>query len=293
MTTATCKEQLLYEIHDPAAYYTPDVVADFSGATVREVGYDRVLVQGASGRPRPDTLKVSLGYADGFIGEGQISYGGAGAVARGRLALEIVAERFRIAGLDADELRYDLIGVDALHGSAAAHPEPYEVRVRVAGRTRTLKDAVRIGNEVEDALHQWPGRWRRRHQIDARCAGGGLDVHPTLAHLMRPSPTRWSDVKLRDLAHSRTGDKGSIVNVSVIAFHERDYAMLERHVTAERVKELFSGIVAGDVVRYALPQLAAFNFVMTRRGGDSVTRTLALDPHGKTLSSALLEMEIP
>ena len=89
VTTATCKEQLLYEIHDPREYITPDVVADFGHVRVRELAPDRVLVEGADGRPRTSTLKVSLGYADGFIGEGQISYGGPGAVARARLAMAI------------------------------------------------------------------------------------------------------------------------------------------------------------------------------------------------------------
>ena len=99
-------------------------------------------------------------------------------------------------------------------------------------------------------------------------------------------------MKLRELAHSRTGDKGRIVNISVIARNERDYAVLERHVTAERVKAHLGDIVHGDVVRYTLPQLGAFNFVFHRPPGDTVTRSLALDAHGKSLSSALLAMEI-
>ena len=158
VTTATCKEQLLYEIQDPAAYVTPDVVADFSQVRMREVGRDRVLVEGAAGRPRPATLKVSLGYFDGFIGEGQISYAGSGAVERARLAMEIVAERLRLTGLAADEIRFDLIGVNAVHGPrvSASHADPYEVRLRVAGRVRTLKEAVRVGNEVETLYTNGP-----------------------------------------------------------------------------------------------------------------------------------------
>lgn len=90
----TCKEQMLYEIHRPDSYITPDVVADFTGVTFTQVGEDRVRVQGATGRAKTDTLKVSVGYQDGFIGEGEISYAGPGAVARGRLALDIVKGRF-------------------------------------------------------------------------------------------------------------------------------------------------------------------------------------------------------
>lgn len=97
---------------------------------------------------------------------------------------------------------------------------------------------------------------------------------------------------LRTLAHSRTGDKGDLVNVSVIAFDIADFAVLERSVTAERVAAHFGGLIVGDVQRYALPHLGALNFVMRRPPGESVTRTLALDPHGKSLSSVLLDLEV-
>ncbi|WP_342167153.1 hypothetical protein [Methylobacterium sp. SD21] len=100
-------------------------------------------------------------------------------------------------------------------------------------------------------------------------------------------------MKLRDLAHSRTGDKGNTSNISVIAYDPADYAHLEAHVTAERVRDHFRGIVSGDVVRHALPTIGALNFVLTGALGGGVTRSLALDAHGKGLSSALLDLEIP
>ncbi|CAO3408894.1 acyclic terpene utilization AtuA family protein [Azospirillum largimobile] len=159
VTTATCKEQMLYEIHDPATYYTPDVIADFSRVTFVQEGPDRVRVAGATGRARPETLKVSVGYLDSYIGEGQMSYAGPGALARGRLALEIVRERLALTGVKATELRFDLIGVNSIHGEAlstADGREPYEVRVRVVGRTDSLKEAARIGNEVETLYTNGP-----------------------------------------------------------------------------------------------------------------------------------------
>ncbi|MEO5821923.1 MAG: acyclic terpene utilization AtuA family protein [Vicinamibacteraceae bacterium] len=151
VTIATCTEQLLYEIGDPAAYVTPDVVADFSGVRLALDGANRVRVSGATGQPAPATLKVALGHRDGFIGEGQMSYAGSGAVARARLAGAIVEERLRLIGLRPDAIRCDLIGVDALHGAAraASCPDPYEVRLRVAARTRTRAEADAIGREVE------------------------------------------------------------------------------------------------------------------------------------------------
>jgi Acyclic terpene utilisation family protein AtuA len=158
VTAQTCKEQLLYEVHDPTRYLQPDVTADFSQARVEEIGKDRVRVSGGRGSQRTGTLKVSVGYVDGFIGEGQISYAGPGALARGRLALEIVRERLKLTGVAASELRFDLIGVDSLHGAqVSAHAnEPYEVRVRVVGRTDNWREAVRIGNEVETLYTNGP-----------------------------------------------------------------------------------------------------------------------------------------
>ena len=150
VTTATVKEQLLYEIEDPARYLQPDVLADFSQARVRTVGPDRVAVEGGSGAARTGLLKVSIGYVDGYVGEGQISYAGTGAVERGRLALEIVRERLALTGVPMGEARFDLIGVDALHGAALSQGgAPYEVRLRVAARTEAAAEAIAIGNEVE------------------------------------------------------------------------------------------------------------------------------------------------
>lgn len=173
VTAQTCKEQLLYEVHDPAKYFQPDVVADFSQVMVEEIGPDRVRVSGGRGTKRTDTLKVSVGYVDSYIGEGQISYAGPGALARGRLALEIVRERLKLTNVAASEWRFELIGVDSLHGpevSARAN-EPYEVRVRVAGRTENLREAVRIGNEVETLYTNGPaaggGAWKSARDVVA------------------------------------------------------------------------------------------------------------------------------
>ena len=149
ISAGTCKEQLLYEIHDPSCYLTPDVVADFSLVSITEDGPDRVVVRGGRGRPRPDTLKVSVGYVDSYVGEGQISYAGAGAAARGQLAIDIVEERLRIRRAAFSELRSELIGVNAIFDRGPVRHEPDEVRVRIAARTDSLEDAAVIGNEVE------------------------------------------------------------------------------------------------------------------------------------------------
>jgi hypothetical protein len=157
VTAATVKEQLLYEIHDPASYLTPDVVADFSAVTVEENNDQAVIVAGATGRQRTGKLKVSVGYLNGYVGEGEISYGGPGALSRAQLAAEIVRRRFEVIGLDLSEVRVDLIGVNSLFGEAGQSVEQRnrqntdcrDVRLRVAGRTTTEEQARLIGREVE------------------------------------------------------------------------------------------------------------------------------------------------
>lgn len=98
---------------------------------------------------------------------------------------------------------------------------------------------------------------------------------------------------LREIAHSRTGDKGNISNISVIAYDEKNYEFIKQHVTADKVKEFFKDIVRGEVVRYEMPTISALNFVMKEALGGGVTRTLALDAHGKSLGSALMSLELP
>ena len=155
VSAATCTEQLIYEVHDPAAYLTPDVTADFSQVSFVEEGVDRVRALGADGRGRPSQLKVSVGYLDGWIGEGQMSYGGPGAVARAQLARDVVLKRLEWMGVKMQDVRAELIGMDSLHGPRNS-VEPWEVRLRVAARCAERSDAVRVGNEVETLYTNGP-----------------------------------------------------------------------------------------------------------------------------------------
>lgn len=156
VTLSTCKEQLLYEIHDPANYLTPDVIADFSEIKFTQIEKDKVQVKGAKGKEKTGKLKVSVGYKDSFIGEGQISYGGHGAEERGKMALDIVKSRLLKKGFTQNESRFDLIGNNALYDNKISTGNPYEVRVRVAVRTASKEDAVKIGNEVETLYTNGP-----------------------------------------------------------------------------------------------------------------------------------------
>jgi hypothetical protein len=147
----TVKEQLLYEVHDPAAYVTPDVVADISGARVVQAGADRVRLEGVRGHPRPRDLKVNVCHETGWLAEGEISYAGARAEGRARLAADVLRERLRGLGT----LRADLIGVASVFGDDAgrwlarqAAGEARDVRLRVALSHAERASAERLVREV-------------------------------------------------------------------------------------------------------------------------------------------------
>ena len=190
VTVATCTEQLLYEIENPARYLQPDVVADFSQVQLHPDGPDRVRANGASGQPRPDTLKVTVGYHDGYIGEGQMAYAGPGCLARGQLALELVRQRLHDAGLGGLEARYELIGVNSLLPQAQAATEPLEVRLRVAVRAPTRRAAQQVANEVEALYTNGPA------------AGGGASksVREVVAAAAVLVPRSWAQPQLTVLS---------------------------------------------------------------------------------------------
>jgi hypothetical protein len=147
ITSQTSKEQLLYEVLDPGNYFTPDVVADFRSVRFEETGLNQLKVTGGTGKPKPESLKVSVGYQAGWIGEGEISYAGAHAVERAKLAGEIIQKRI---GDRFEEFRVDYIGMSTLHGEQLSQgSSPYEVRLRIAGKSEFKALAQLVGEEVE------------------------------------------------------------------------------------------------------------------------------------------------
>lgn len=149
----TVKEQLMYEVHDPAAYLTPDVTADFSRVEISETGRDRVEVRNASGRARPEKLKVTVGFDGGFFAEGGVSYAGPNATARARLAAQILKERLGRHASIKTGMRIDLVGLNSLHATAReADGESEDVRVRVALRSPDRAACETMLWEVEALL---------------------------------------------------------------------------------------------------------------------------------------------
>jgi Acyclic terpene utilisation family protein AtuA len=156
ITISTCKEQILYEVHDPTQYLTPDVTADFGSIRFTQIGPDEIKVSGARGSERPLNLKVSVGFHAGFIAEAQISYAGPGALPRARLAKQVLERRLH--WIDRNDLRLDFVGIDSMHGIELSRSEcePYEVRLRAAGRFFEERDARSLMHEVESLYVNGP-----------------------------------------------------------------------------------------------------------------------------------------
>ncbi|WP_326511780.1 acyclic terpene utilization AtuA family protein [Clostridium intestinale] len=197
ISTETCKEQLIYEIHDPENYLTPDVIADFSEISVEDIGKDRVSIKGAKGKKKTGLLKSSVGYKDCYIGEGEISYGGSGAYERAKLAGDVIKKRLEYIKLPIEELRIDFIGVnslfkDKISESISNFRSDYtEVRLRVAARTKTKEDAKIIGNEVEALYTNGPA------------AGGGVRKYVreiiSIASILIPEESIKTEVVYREV----------------------------------------------------------------------------------------------
>ncbi len=152
----TVKEHLVYEVHDPTHYTMPDSIADFTSLKLEEIDKNKVKVSRAKGEPRPETLKVCIGYEDGFIGEGHIFFSWPDAMAKAKKAEQWIKDRVKYLGLQLEELRIDYLGVNVLHGEAAPWPSEdidwNEMGLRVTAKTKTRDEADAIRREV---THLW------------------------------------------------------------------------------------------------------------------------------------------
>jgi hypothetical protein len=173
VSAQTVKEQLLYEIHDPANYLTADVILDITQVKVDEIGPDRVRVSGARGKPRPDTLKATVSIDGGWMGEAEMSYAGPNALKRAQLAVEVLKQRCREIGTNCP-VRFDILGTVSVHdgdggnaASAGAWPDDGDYRIRVASRGHDKSGIARINQEMLSLYCSGPA------------AGGGFRQHLT------------------------------------------------------------------------------------------------------------------
>ena len=161
VTTDTCKEQLIYEIHNPKEYMTPDGIADFTTISLKEIEKNKVFLTGATGKEKPATLKVSMGYKDCFIAEASISYGGSLAFEKAKEAKKVIEKRLEARKISFEEIRFDFIGFNSLYENSISNKirksnDYSEVRLRVAARTKTRDLAKKIVDEVETLYTNGP-----------------------------------------------------------------------------------------------------------------------------------------
>lgn len=332
VSVETVKEQLVYEMGDPRAYISPDVIARFDTIELVAAGRNRVRVSGVRGEPRPPMFKVSMACDDGWKAAGTVLLCGPEAPAKAEAAARIFWKRL---GHRYEATHTSVVGTGSIWPSSLGRHEPHEVLLRLAVRDhdrRKVEDfgvllptlilsgpsgmAVTGGRpKPSPVVAYWPALVRRS-SVDARVvvidpAGGEVTqtihfqdaVSPASAALATPvAPTRrprvraWAGrtrrVKLRVLAHARSGDKGDTCNVGLLARSPELYDWLREHLTATVVRRFFKGIVKGKVVRHELHNLHALNFLLEQSLGGGGTVSLMLDPQGKTLAQALLEMEM-
>ena len=324
VTVRTVKEQLVYEMGDPRGYITPDVIADFATIRLEQAGRDRVRVWGVKGRPAPGSLKVSAAYADGWKASGTLIISGPDAVAKAREFARLFWKRL---GLEFAATRTELVGHSACWGPLAPPVDPPEVLLRLSVRDHDRAKIEAFGKLVPAVILSGPpgvavtgGRPQPQEVVAYWPALVPRDlVKPRLVTGEGEQPLEWPTpllpmpspaalprhefpkakgaagtvrVPLSRLAHARSGDKGDTANIGVIARSPEIYPWLARTLTAAVVKKRFKGICLGKVERHEVPNLGALNFLLHESLGGGGTVSLRLDAQGKTLSHALLAMDV-
>ena len=324
VTKRTVKEQLVYEMGDPRSYITPDVVADFGTIRLEQVGRDRVRVWGVRGRPAPSMLKVSASYFDGWKASGTLILCGPEAAAKARAFAELFWKRL--------DLRFaathtELVGLSSCWGPLSPATEAPEILLRLSVRDPDRERVEQFSKMVpavilsgppgvavtggrpqaQEVVAYWPALVPRDHvkaRLVTRDGERTLDWPTPLLPPQRPAPLRgesWPRARgdrklvktpLSALAHARSGDKGDTANIGLIARAPEIYPWLRSTLTAAVVKRRFKGICLGRVERHEVPNLGALNFLLHESLGGGGTVSLRLDAQGKTLSHALLAMEV-
>jgi hypothetical protein len=327
VTPATVGEQLLYEIGDPAAYILPDVVCDLTRVQLRQTGDDRVEVRGARGLPPTPHHKVSTTYADGYRVVGTLMIAGAEAGRKARRVAESILQRVRrlAAGRGFDdftETSVEVIGDEDNFGALRQISSAREVVVKVAARHPQKMPLALLGREfiasatssAQGVTGIFGGRPRPspiirlfsflidKSAVPIVIRMGDQIVPVTmaegkpleLAHEAASRPTFEPSgdtvlVPLRKLALARSGDKGNKANIGIIARREEYLPLLRSALTPAMVKGSLSHFVRGEVERFELPGMHAFNFLLHDALGGGGIASLRYDPQGKSMGQIFLE----
>ena len=328
---AVVAEQLVYEIGDPADYRLPDVTCDFTAVELRQTGENRVEVSRARGLPPPSSYKVSATYSEGYRCTGGFTVVGVEAAAKGRRAAEAIlirTQRMLLAANfgDFDATEIEILGAESLYGNRARSDAVREVVVRVSVAHHDQRALAIFAKELAPMGTGGPpgttgfAAGRPKPQaivklfsfllpkekappcsvlidelvlpVQAAEIGTESQARKPAGPEMESVDGNVVEVPLIRLAWARSGDKGDLANIGVIARDPRLVAVLARELTAQRVADWLSHLIKGPVQRYALPGLGAFNFVLQGALGGGGTASLRNDPQGKSYAQILLEMPI-
>lgn len=324
-------EQMLYEIGDPAAYILPDVACDFTAVRMVQEGPDRVHVSGARGRRPTDSYKVSATYMDGYRCAGTLVIIGIDAVAKARRTGEAIIERtraiFRKMGLPDYSATYvEVIGAETQYGPHARTTQSREVMMRVAVN-HSMKQALEIfAREIAPAGTSWsPGTTGpalarpgvsplikqfaftlpkrevairialdgKTRPVEVPTAGDALAARTVPQMNAEPATAgKTRKLPLVKLAWARSGDKGNISNIGVIARQPEYLPLILREVTPDAVGRYFAHLAHGPVTRYLVPGIHACNFLIEEALDGGGTASMRMDPLGKGMGQMLLDMEI-
>lgn len=331
VTPATVGEQMLYEIGDPAAYVLPDVVADFTGVTMAQSGPHRVDVRGARGYPATGSYKVSATYMDGWRAFATLSIIGIDAVRKAERTAEAILARTRglFRQLDMDDYRatdVEVLGAEAGYGPHARTRKTREVVLKLGVEHEDQKALALFAREIAPAGTSWApgttgfagGRPKpvpivrlfsflvdkallpaptveldgRREAVPIPTANGYSVSHPAMAVAGTVPRGQRVDVPLVRLAWARSGDKGDVSNIGVIA-RDPDYVeLLRQDLTAEKVRAYFAHLVTGEVTRFEVPGINGFNFLLRGALGGGGMASLRNDPLGKGMAQMALDIPV-
>ena len=327
----TVKEQLVYEMGDPAEYISPDGVAYFDTVQLEVEGPDRVRIFGVRGGPAPDFLKVSMAYEDGWKAEGEVlvcgpdieqkadviadifwhklrhrfeqthtALIGSGTIWPASLRTCEITEgllRFGVADHDLGKIRdfsknlatLILSGPAGMAVTTRGRPKPQQVIAywpALLHRSRVTAKVLTVATNGEEEFSEITFPMRVQARPPARQRPAVCEADP------RRLKGRKRKAQLRDICYARSGDKGDTCNIGVLARSPAIYDWLLANLTAEAVAAFFGEAIKGRVIRYQLDNLHGLNFLLEGALGGGGTCSLLIDPQGKTMSQALLQMPV-
>ena len=331
-TIGTVAEQIVYEIGDPANYLLPDVACDFSNVKLKEIDTDQVLVTGARGRAPGPNYKVCATWMDGFRLAGTFYMAGPRSAQKADTSLNAWVERtrrvFKQKGLeDYRRVSIEIAGAESIYGPHGRQPDSREVMGKFGLHHNSKEALVFASMEMAYLATSGPpamsgfaaGRARpqplmrvhscllNKERVSAKVVLGDSLISdqtyptPSSEPVSQPSGAKFLEsqinaltkmVSLESLAYARSGDKGDNANIGVICRKPEYLPFLYTQLTAERIADYFSHLIEGQVQRFYMPGIHAFNFFLTEALGGGGTASLRLDAQAKTYAQMLMSLEI-